>query len=72
MSVVENSAERGMTVLAVDDEVPALEDLVHLLGADDHVDTVLTASDATADLSEVHTPWPGRSARRSHVALPVR
>lgn len=37
----------GLVVLAVDDEQPALDDLAFLLGADEHVDTVLTATDAT-------------------------
>lgn len=40
------TAGGGLTVLAVDDERPALDDLVHLLGADDHVGTVLTANNA--------------------------
>jgi two-component system response regulator LytT len=35
-----------MTVLAVDDERPALDDLAYLLDANEHVDTVLTASNA--------------------------
>jgi DNA-binding LytR/AlgR family response regulator len=36
----------GMTVLAVDDERPALDDLVYLLAADEHVGTILTAGNA--------------------------
>ncbi|MGI5130232.1 LytR/AlgR family response regulator transcription factor [Pseudonocardia sp. CA-107938] len=39
-------AGEGMTVLAVDDERPALDDLVYLLGADEHVGTILTAGNA--------------------------
>lgn len=39
-----------LTVLAVDDEPPALAELAHLLGADPLVDRVLTATDATGAL----------------------
>jgi len=39
-----------LSVLAVDDEPPALDELAYLLGADPRVGTVLTASDATAAL----------------------
>lgn len=40
----------GMTVLAVDDEEHALAELAFLLSADESVDTVLTASNATETL----------------------
>lgn len=40
----------GLTVLAVDDEEPALRELAHLLGEDTRVATVLTAPDATEAL----------------------
>ncbi|GAA4545325.1 LytTR family DNA-binding domain-containing protein [Pseudonocardia xishanensis] len=40
----------GLTVLAVDDEEPALLELAHLLGEDSRVGTVLTAPDATEAL----------------------
>ncbi|WP_344421786.1 LytTR family DNA-binding domain-containing protein [Pseudonocardia ailaonensis] len=40
----------GLTVLAVDDEEPALQELAHLLGEDHRVGTVLTAPDATEAL----------------------
>ncbi|WP_312858430.1 LytR/AlgR family response regulator transcription factor [Pseudonocardia pini] len=40
----------GLTVLAVDDEEPALQELAHLLGEDSRVGTVLTAPDATEAL----------------------
>ncbi|MFC4949837.1 LytR/AlgR family response regulator transcription factor [Pseudonocardia sp. GCM10023141] len=40
----------GMTVLAVDDEEHALAELAYLLGEDEGVETVLTASDATETL----------------------
>jgi DNA-binding LytR/AlgR family response regulator len=41
---------RALTVLAVDDERPALDDLVHLLGEQDGVRRVDRAGDATAAL----------------------
>lgn len=40
----------GLVVLAVDDERPVLDELAYLLDADDHVRTVLTASDASEAL----------------------
>ncbi|OLM16973.1 alginate biosynthesis regulatory protein AlgR (lytT) [Pseudonocardia sp. Ae707_Ps1] len=43
-----------LTVLAVDDEEPALLELAHLLGEDPRVDTVLTAPDATEALRILH------------------
>ncbi|WP_222131675.1 LytTR family DNA-binding domain-containing protein [Pseudonocardia sp. C8] len=43
-----------MTVLAVDDEEPALLELAHLLGEDPRVGTVLTAADATEALRILH------------------
>ncbi|MBP2370474.1 LytR/AlgR family response regulator transcription factor [Pseudonocardia parietis] len=43
-----------LTVLAVDDEEPALLELAHLLGEDPRVDVVLTAPDATEALRILH------------------
>ncbi len=43
----------GLTVLAVDDETPALDELAYLLDRHDAVSTVLTASDATSALREL-------------------
>ncbi|ANY10172.1 LytR/AlgR family response regulator transcription factor [Pseudonocardia sp. HH130630-07] len=43
-----------MTVLAVDDEEPALLELAHLLGDDPRVETVLTAPNATEALRILH------------------
>lgn len=43
----------GLTVLAVDDEAPALDELAFLLRRNDAVDVVLTASDATSALREL-------------------
>jgi DNA-binding LytR/AlgR family response regulator len=40
----------GLRVLAVDDEAPALDELVYLLRADERVDSVLPAGDATEAL----------------------
>ena len=42
-----NDSSGGLVVLAVDDELPALEELAYLLGEDPRVGTVLKASDAT-------------------------
>ena len=41
---------RRLRVLAVDDEPPALDELVYLLGADSRVGSVAAASDATEAL----------------------
>ncbi len=46
----ESAAPAGLRVLAVDDELPALEDLAYLLRADGRVDEVFVASGATAAL----------------------
>lgn len=43
----------GLTVLAVDDEPPALDELAYLLGADPRVAQVRTASDAVSALQEL-------------------
>lgn len=43
----------GLTVLAVDDEAPALDELAYLLDRNDAVDRVVTASDATSALREL-------------------
>jgi DNA-binding LytR/AlgR family response regulator len=67
-----NSNERsgGLVVLAVDDEVPALEELAYLLGADSRVGTVLKADNAHAALNILN----GRQIRdgRDGVATPPR
>lgn len=44
-----------LTVLAVDDEPPALAELAHLLNSEDLVTRVLTAADATAALRALET-----------------
>lgn len=44
-----------LTVLAVDDEPPALAELAHLLGAEPGVGRVLTAADATSALKALET-----------------
>lgn len=43
-----------LTVLAVDDEAPALDELAYLLGRHPHVGEVFTASDATSALRELN------------------
>ena len=45
-----NETTRGLVVLAVDDEQPALEEIAFLLGEDPRVRTVLTASESTEAL----------------------
>jgi len=45
---------RALTVLAVDDEAPALDELAYLLGRNPDVAEVLTASDATSALRELN------------------
>jgi DNA-binding LytR/AlgR family response regulator len=47
---VSSEVPGGLTVLAVDDEEPALQELAHLLSEDRRVGTVLTAPDATEAL----------------------
>jgi DNA-binding LytR/AlgR family response regulator len=42
--------EAPLTALAVDDEMPNLDELAYLLGGDDRIGRVLTASDATEAL----------------------
>lgn len=44
----------GLTVLAVDDEAPALDELAYLLGRHSDIATVHTASDATSALRELN------------------
>ena len=58
------AARSGMTVLAVDDERPALEDLVYLLDAHDHVGTILTAGDGM-EAMEILAADPRRSDSRA-------
>lgn len=43
-------ASGGLTVLVVDDEAPAVDELSYLLGRIDRIDTVLTATGSTAAL----------------------
>ncbi|MDQ4118311.1 MAG: LytTR family DNA-binding domain-containing protein [Actinomycetota bacterium] len=45
-----NDTTRGLVVLAVDDEQPALEEIAFLLGEDPRVRTVLTAAESTEAL----------------------
>ena len=45
-----NDTTRGLVVLAVDDEQPALEEMAFLLGEDPRVDVVLTASESNEAL----------------------
>ena len=45
---------RPLTVLAVDDEAPALDELAFLLGRHDDIGEVLRACDATAALRELN------------------
>ncbi|SDG62443.1 LytR/AlgR family response regulator transcription factor [Pseudonocardia oroxyli] len=58
----------GLTVLAVDDEEPALQELAHLLGEDARVGTVLTAPDATEAL-RILGSRPGANPGESGVDL---
>jgi DNA-binding LytR/AlgR family response regulator len=44
---------RGLRVLAVDDELPQLDELAYLLRADDRIAEVLTAADATEALRQL-------------------
>lgn len=44
----------ALTVLAVDDEAPALDELVYLLGRHPDIDKVFDASDATSALRELN------------------
>ena len=48
----------ALTVLAVDDEWPALDELAYLLGAQDQVGEVLTATDATTALRLINESRP--------------
>ncbi|HEV7468487.1 MAG TPA: LytTR family DNA-binding domain-containing protein [Pseudonocardia sp.] len=58
----------GLTVLAVDDEEPALQELAHLLSEDRRVGTVLTAPDATEAL-RILGSRPGSAPGSSGVDL---
>ncbi|MFP5022759.1 LytR/AlgR family response regulator transcription factor [Pseudonocardia phyllosphaerae] len=58
-----------MTVLAVDDEEPALLELAHLLGEDSRVGSVLTAPDATEALRILHCAQNDRSTPRVDVVF---
>jgi DNA-binding LytR/AlgR family response regulator len=51
--MTEVRAGDSLTVLVVDDEQPALEDLAYLLRQHPRIDTVVTASDATEALREL-------------------
>ena len=48
-----SSNDAGLTALVVDDELPALSDLGYLLGRDDRIAEVITASSGTEAL-QVH------------------
>ncbi|MFP5070143.1 LytR/AlgR family response regulator transcription factor [Pseudonocardia nantongensis] len=62
-----------MTVLAVDDEEPALLELAHLLGEDPRVGDVLTAPDATEALRILHgSQVDGTTPRVDVVFLDIR
>ncbi|MCW4355975.1 LytTR family DNA-binding domain-containing protein [Hoyosella sp. YIM 151337] len=50
IETMESSAASPLTVLAVDDETPALDELVFLLREQDGIETVHAASDATSAL----------------------
>ena len=45
-----SSNDVGLTALVVDDELPALSDLGYLLGRDDRIAEVITASSGTEAL----------------------
>jgi Response regulator containing CheY-like receiver domain and AraC-type DNA-binding domain len=55
-----------LSVLAVDDEPPALDELAYLLRADELVGEVRTAADATAALRLLHS-----GSEAGVVALPI-
>ncbi|MBV9314259.1 MAG: response regulator transcription factor [Pseudonocardia sp.] len=63
----------GLVVLAVDDEKPALDELAFLLGQDQRVGTVLTASnanDALRMLSTRERPRDGGPSGAAHLPVP--
>ena len=64
-----NDSSGGLVVLAVDDELPALEELAFLLGEDSRVGTVLKASDATDALRILNSR---QGVREAATAGPVR
>jgi len=51
---VRETAKRTLTVLGVDDEAPALDELVYLLGEHPDIATVFRAGDATSALRELN------------------
>ncbi|GAA5144368.1 LytTR family DNA-binding domain-containing protein [Pseudonocardia eucalypti] len=57
----------GLVVLAVDDEKPALDELEYLLGQDQRIGTVLTASNANDALRLLSTRERPRDAGAGHV-----
>lgn len=61
----------GLIVLAVDDEVPALEELEYLLGQDQRIGTVLTASNANDALRMLGTRERPREGGMAPVSGPV-
>jgi DNA-binding LytR/AlgR family response regulator len=64
----------GLVVLAVDDEKPALDELEYLLGQDQRVGTVLTASNAENALRMLSTrerPRDGANGMPGHSSAPV-
>ena len=48
--------QTGLSVLAVDDEKPALEELAYLLGADSRIATIRTANGAAEALRALSEP----------------
>ncbi|TQF74138.1 response regulator transcription factor [Rhodococcus spelaei] len=66
----EGSGEAPLTVLAVDDERPALDELAYLLRAQEDVGEILTASDATTALRVIKDRL-GRAAPIDAVFLDI-
>ncbi|MGH3586539.1 MAG: LytR/AlgR family response regulator transcription factor, partial [Pseudonocardia sp.] len=64
-----NDSSGGLVVLAVDDELPALEELAFLLSEDSRVGTVLKASDATDALRILNSR---QGVREAATAGPAR
>ena len=65
-----NDTTRGLVVLAVDDEEPALDELAYLLGEDPRVGTVLTASDVHRGAADPEQP-PARQRPRPAACRPA-
>lgn len=58
------TADKTLTVLAVDDEIPALDELAYLLGEHPCIGEVVTAADATSALRELNTRLTGPARGR--------